>query len=550
MSVRVLSQSDGPAETLSADVCVIGAGMAGLVAARRLAQAGRSIIVLESGGAGDNTAKPSPLNKIDDVNGNYPGAVSGRYRGLGGTSQIWGGRLLPLTRSDMGHRDYLSLPPWPFDVAELDPYLKEVEQLFQVDSTPYDEVVLDAFHTRGPLPHGDADFAIRIPKWVAFSRCNLGRLLRAEVEQTVNLRVWLDATAVGFELDPVTGRLAAVTARGSDGRRAVVRAAEYLVAAGAIESTRLLLLMDLASGNRAFASCSALGRHFQEHLGARVANLAPLTRGANEGFGYRFIKGTRRSIHLELTAAAQRGAGVASGFCHEIMSAAENSSTDILRRGLRGLQKGKLQVGAPDLVYLARDSANLARGALWRFGRRARLHYWPRDMRHTMNIWIEQLPHPDNHVTLSDQVDEYGVPLARVQWRPTDRDERTFQACVDHLRSYWQRHGLDRHAKLEWVPVIADRSAPIISVAFDLLHPSGSTRMGTDPAESVVDADLRCHHVPNVSVASASTFPTAGSANPTLTILQLALRAADAIAGRLRREVAGVPVRATTAQLG
>jgi choline dehydrogenase-like flavoprotein len=57
--------------------------------------------------------------------------------------------------------------------------------------------------------------------------------------------------------------------------------------------------------------------------------------------------------------------------------------------------------------------------------------------------------------------------------------------------------------------------------------------MGLDPSESVVGPDLRTHNVENLSVASASTFPTAGSANPTYTIIQLALRAADAISKRL-----------------
>ncbi len=74
----------------------------------------------------------------------------------------------------------------------------------------------------------------------------------------------------------------------------------------------------------------------------------------------------------------------------------------------------------------------------------------------------------------------------------------------------------------------ADASSPIIDQAEACAHPSGSTRMGTDPAESVVGPDLRCHAIPNVAVASASVFPAAGSANPTFTIMKLALWLADA----------------------
>ena len=70
----------------------------------------------------------------------------------------------------------------------------------------------------------------------------------------------------------------------------------------------------------------------------------------------------------------------------------------------------------------------------------------------------------------------------------------------------------------------------MVDSAVDLAHPAGSTRMGINPRYSVVDPRLRVHRIPNLSVASASVFPCSGSANPTLTILLLAMRAADKLA--------------------
>jgi choline dehydrogenase-like flavoprotein len=61
----------------------------------------------------------------------------------------------------------------------------------------------------------------------------------------------------------------------------------------------------------------------------------------------------------------------------------------------------------------------------------------------------------------------------------------------------------------------------------------GTTRMGEDPEESVVDAQLRTHDLGNLTIASSSVFPTGGAMNPTLTISALALKAADHVAARL-----------------
>jgi len=214
------------------------------------------------------------------------------------------------------------------------------------------------------------------------------------------------------------------------------------------------------------------------------------------------------------------------------MTIPETSSLSVIKKFLRGLQRGALELSKDDMLSLIGSPAALTNGALWRFGRNQL--YFPPDVELQFNIWIEQLPHRQNRLSLSGKPDALGAPLARIEWRSTEAEEKTFQACISRLETYWQRHNLSRLGELDWLPVIREKSAPVISYACDLLHPSGSTRMGTNPATSVVDASLRTHEVENIFVASASVFPTAGSANPTYTILQLAMYAADTLTARLR----------------
>jgi choline dehydrogenase-like flavoprotein len=158
--------------------------------------------------------------------------------------------------------------------------------------------------------------------------------------------------------------------------------------------------------------------------------------------------------------------------------------------------------------------------------------YWPSNVDLQLKIWIEQLPRWQNRICLSDQTDDLQVPRLKLEWAATDAEERASRVMVEKICRYWQRH-LIRICDLKWNPLISETGGCLMDAAADLAHPAGSTRMGETPSSSVVDPDMMVHRIPNLSVASSSVFPTSGSANPTLTIMQLAMRAADALARRL-----------------
>ena len=534
MPVHNLSDAPESLTKITASVCVIGAGIAGLAAATRLARQNkhRSIVVVESGGRTFDQAIHN-LNTIDDAFGTYQGALNGRYRGLGGTSSHWGGRLLPLAESDYAARPYLGLEAWPLNLSELQRYRDDVEALFKVDTEAFGERILKRFDKRGQFPRHDADFTLRFPKWPTFRDCNVAYLTKDDVEKSPNLDVWLGSTVNGFGFDEATRRLNSISAQNFAGKTLKINATEFLFAAGTIETTRLLLLLNQQSSGKAFPQGKTLGRYFQDHLAAAVAMVRPVNRpGLNRFLGYNFIEKTRRSLHFELTDSAQEREGVASGFAHVTMTIPESSPLNVIKKTLRGFQRGALELNSRDLLNIARSPLSLANGALWRFGRKQL--YFPEDIELQFNIWIEQLPGWKNHISLSDKTDPLGTPLARVEWRPQEAEEKTFQACASLLRNYWERHNLSTLGELDWLPFIREKSASIISKASDLLHPSGSTRMGTTATNSVVNARLQTHEIDNIFVASASVFPSAGSANPTYTILQLAFYAADNLTARMR----------------
>lgn len=518
MVIRDLSLEQ-PVTNESATFCVVGAGVAGLLLATRLARSKRRVIVLESGSMRFDP-EIHALNEIDDPAGRYTRAMTGRYRGLGGSSTRWGGRMIPLSDGDSGDRPYLKQPGWPISGKIFQSYDRELEALFSLTHDPYDE--LESVDTGLP-PGNDEDFRARWAKCPTFKRCNIAAVLGDELRLNRYLTVWLNATVNGFDLDAERGRLVALQARSLTGQKIVVRAEQFAIAAGTIESTRLLLMLNEASDRHAFAGTNALGCYFQDHLKAEVAVVdrqrPDLT---NHLLGYRFVGGTRRDLHLELSPVAQQRDRVSSAFVYVAMDLS-SSGLEAVRNFARGLQQQKLEL--KELGRAMKDVPLLASGAFWRLWNKQL--FVPRGVNFRLMTAIEQLPHRDNRITLSEKKDRLGAPIARFHWAPRASEERVFRSTVNRLQRYWHRSGLGSLCPLVLAPAAADPMGSIIDKAEPCAHPSGSARMGGDSTTSVVRADLRCHAVPNLAIASAAVFPTAGSANPTFTIMKLALWLAD-----------------------
>src|SRR3954454_11193771 len=115
-------------------VCVVGAGLAGYAISAPLSAKGYRVIVLESGDRAGSDRVSSTLNRVDNPFDRYSRAETNRSRGLGGTSRLWGGRMIPISSFETRPRPYLSEPGWPIDVEELDLFDREVENLFKVNS--------------------------------------------------------------------------------------------------------------------------------------------------------------------------------------------------------------------------------------------------------------------------------------------------------------------------------------------------------------------------------------------------------------------------------
>ena len=520
--IRDLSGITAQRQEVVADILVIGGGIAGLLVATRLARAGRRVLVAESGGL-TQIGETHPLNEVEQLGDTYLGAVAGRFRCLGGTSTRWGGAMLPFLPVDMAPHSAGWNVDWPIGLSDLTAYQSEVERLFSLGSGPYEHP--DIMPGRGDAA---ASFVPRLAKWPPFRLRNVATLLAADLRSATGPQVWLNATATSFAFDPA-GRLGTVAMRSFNGRELSVAARQTIIAAGAIESTRLLLLADRQHGDRIFAPDDVLGRYFYDHLSTPAGRLVDVRRRKlNRVVGFRFEGAAMRNLRFEPSAQLRAGRKLPAGFAHIAFRTDRPAGFEALRDVYRKLQRRE-RPGARDVAALAVAMPWLVRAVWWRFVEKRLLFPDGADL--DLVLVIEQEPRADNRIGLSARrSDPHGCPLAAIDWRVHDGDVAHVRATTDAFVAAWNDGPLAGLGRI--VPRLPEDLKAALARGGGIAHPGGSVRMGTSAANGVVDRDLQTFRVPNLSVVSTATFPTGGGANPTMMLMMAALRLADRVAGQ------------------
>ena len=509
-------------QILQADAVVIGAGIAGLLLATRLARSGARTIVLESG-AEKPDSDVHPLNAVVQSGQHYRGATVGRYRGLGGTSRRWGGAMLPFQPCDLGRHTAEWPVDWPLAFEEIDRYFNQIESIFELPGGAFD---VELPSSQRPA---DNSFILRSAKWPSFRMRNVAHLFERQIKGE-GVEIWLNATATRFKLAE-NGRLASVIATSPSGNELEVEAKLGVIAAGAIESTRLLLLLDAGQGGRVFGACRQLGRYFFDHLSNSAGTIVPRKlKALNETFGFRFVRSGMRDLRIEPSPKLRAMRALPGAFAHIGATSEADTGFAALRGIYRDLQD-RSAINWRHALSLGRDVCWLSNAVWWRFVK-GRLLY-PRGARFDMMLVTEQMPNELSQITLSDSArDSLGVPLARIEWRTSAQDAAAFGVLQALLFEWWQRSPFAALGDFKLTPESCWRER--YQHNSDIFHPGGTTRMGRSAASGVVDRDLKTFSIDNLYVVSTSTFPSGGCANPTFMLMALALRAADHIASVLR----------------
>jgi choline dehydrogenase-like flavoprotein len=524
-----LQHAEAPAQPIRSQVCIVGAGIAGLVLAQRLCGLGIGVVLLEAGGKAIEDAGQHLFAEALLDGSPHLGTDHGRFRVFGGTSLRWGGQLLPLAENPQ--------PAWPIAPETLAPFYDAAETLLGVDSLPFDA---SAFFTASgavepAMLASLAGIEARISKWTPFARRNLAASLGRELLAHPRAQVYLHAQATEFLLTPGRTSVAAVLVRA--GHRRVLRfeADAFVLAAGTVESVRLLLASRSVAPEGVGNEFGQVGRGFHDHLTLPAAEITGAARARLlrdwRPWVLRAKRGgaTVHSVKLEASPELRTRLGINAVLAHLTLEEPVGSGLAAVRAMLLTQQHGglgnALRANATRLPAAVLDALRLAWAA-----RIEQRRYVSAQARVQLYLNAAQDVQTASRIGLSDQLDAFGEPLPVIDWRISAHELETLRLFAEHLRVQFAAMELEGVA---WAPELFDRTTPLLRLD-DARHAMGGACMGLDPRSSVVDAQLAVHGVDNLYVASPATFPTGEAHLPTLPLMALTLRLAE----HLRRTLA------------
>jgi len=529
-------------QPLRADVCIVGAGAAGITLACELDGTGIDVLLLDAGAAnGRGEVSQDPYEGTAD--GLHPTPRFFRRRGFGGTTAIWGGRCLPYDPIDFEARDYVPGSGWPIPYDEVARHYPEAMRY--CDAGAYEFDARKAFTSPGALipgmHTGDGVLADGIERYSLPT--NFGKRYREQLTRSTNVRVLGNAQVLklvrhGARVGSLEGQLH------DDGPRFWALAQRFVLATGGLETPRLLLASERDSGGLG-NEFDNVGRYYTCHVENFVGTLRPRQRGT----AFHFEK-TRDNVYgrrrLTIDAETQRRERLLNiSFRLHFPNVADASHRSavlsavyLARRTLIPEYRRVVQHGVDGATHRDRLPAHLRNVAAGVPRLAAFAFDWTRrrilaerklpyvlvpnaDGSFAIEFNAEQTPMRDSRVTLNGRSDQFGVPRVHVGWRFGDADVDSICRSFRLLRDRVQASGaasldLDDGALRDTIAA----SMPLGG------HHIGTTRMAASPRDGVVDTNGEVFGAANLFVASASVFPTSSHANPTLTIVAMAIRLA------------------------
>jgi choline dehydrogenase-like flavoprotein len=510
---------------LECDLCIVGSGPAGATLACEFAGTRTRVLLVESGDREDRP-ETAALNELENVGApRQPDQGLVRSRSFGGTAQIWTGRCGVLDPLDFEAREWVPLSGWPFERQTLAGHIMRAADQLGLMRVDYDDLPEDR-PERAALGRATPDVT---PHTWQFSEDPIAPGVPWRADRALqhaggdNLQVLLNATAIEIIVDANGSRAESIEVASLTGKRARIHAQVFVLCAGAIETPRLLLasrrVLPEGVGNRR----DVVGRYLTDHPRCVLGQIDPV-RGraslARYGF-HRVTRGDQVRLFLRgltLSPALQRQERLLHSASWLRPVHAEDDPWDALRR-VRSARRRRDQLRAARSIV---TQPGLFGGQLRRrlFEGQPAL---PKADRLDVLCDVEQCPDASSRLTLSSRRDALGVPKPCLDWRVGPLERRTVQRFAQAIELAFTQLGLPTPILTERVR--AGRFEPMDFI--DAAHPSGTTRMATDPACGVVDANSQVHGIERLFIAGSSVFPTNGHVNPTLTIVALSLRLAD-----------------------
>jgi choline dehydrogenase-like flavoprotein len=505
-----------PRASITADVCIVGAGAAGISMALSFLGTTQKVVLLESGGF-DYDDRVQELQRGRTTGQRYYPLKSTRLRQFGGSTNHWGGLCSPFEPLAFTRREWVERSGWPISQSDLLPYYAQAEEILGLrDARPARDTWKLDLTTPNLLPLDSSLFYHKLWKLSPPSHLRFGQSQRQSILRADNIDLYTYATATNIRTTEDLGKVSEVEVANHLGRTLRVRARVFILACCAVQNARLLLASNRQIENGIGNGSDLVGRCFMENIEVHGAELWLKKPSTFEPYMWS-RQAPQGRLELALTERIQRQMKIANGNL-SFVPLRLDKSIDPLIDIWKSEDPRKNAADTGD-AYGKADRGRIERALnLGRYGS------------FSVVLRLEQVPNPLSRVSLDHERDELGVPRVVLNWAFTSLEKTSMRAIYELLGRQVGMAGIGRVRVREELLASRDDSLPAISGGW---HHMGTTRMSATPKEGVVDADCRVHGIENLYVAGSSCFPNGAAVNPTLTLMALSLRLAQHLRARL-----------------
>jgi choline dehydrogenase-like flavoprotein len=499
-----------PDQTLiEGDICIIGAGAAGISMALEWVNTPYKVILLEGGGF-EYEAQMQDLYKGKTTGQRYYPLESARLHYFGGTTGHWAGFCSPFDPIDFKKRDWVPHSGWPIKLEDLDPFYARAHK--NLDLGPYDyhesywkakEPSLDS------LPFNEA--VVFNKMWQFSPPTRFGTKYKDAIVNAANIHLYTYANVTNIAANEHVSTIKEVTVKNFAGKTHTVKAKYFVMACCAIQNARLLLASNkqlpkgLGNGN------DLVGRYFMEHLEIKSAELWLAKPELLKLYAIDYGK-TKARAELAISEEKQREFKILNG-------TASFTPLDIARK-----QPAFIDMWTADTAQTKKNMEKFDEAEKKGSSKNGYSSF-------QLFTRIEQAPNPNSRITLDTAQDALGVPRSILHWELTPLEKRSIRTIYELIGQQLGISSKGRVRLMEYLQDENDNSWPEFTGGG--WHHMGTTRMSSDPKLGVVDANCKVHGINNLFVAGSSCYVTAGAPNPTLTLVALTLRLSDHIKSRV-----------------
>ena len=506
----------------SSRTVIIGGGTVGIYAAHELAQHGREVVMIESGGHALENFAPESYASVGKP---HEGLRLGRIRNLGGASNLWGGQLVEFQPVDFAGRDWVPDSQWPVTYPEISAYHQRTYENLGIASNLLNDRQVFT-HAGGAPPDFSEGLELFLTRWLKVPSFSVAyaEALRANNK----IKVLLHQTAVGFTA--ANGQISGVRIVDRDGKIQLIEGDCFILAAGTIEISRLLLHAAATSGwDCPWRNNQNVGAYFQDHPVGRVATLEVLDqRRFFNTFSTIIWSKHKFQPKLRLTDETLRGTRIMNIQAMMLFESSISENLIYLKQFLKAALYSRRLSGVGDLLKNLRACGKHLLPLMWKYVVENRV-FVPGNSQISLVIQSEQAPLRDSHITIDPSVtDTFGLPKVILNWRVGGEELASIREFTLRCDRALQSAGL---ARLNIAEDLIRLDPQFLSSLRDNYHHVGGARMGRSESDGVVDRNLRVFGTTNLYVAGAATFRSTSNANTTFTALAFITRLVDHLTG-------------------